>query len=159
MTLIIASILILLFNLPFGYWCGNVKKFSLHWFLSIHIPIPFIVLARIFTNLGFQWYTYFFTVTAFVAGQYSGRLIYRNLKEKNSDMVSSIIFVDLFRYFRSVWFVICFYINALFFNIWSIKQVITYRFNICSIFTYAIAIELNLIVNSIDLFKILQCDI
>jgi hypothetical protein len=102
MTLIIASILILLFNLPFGYWRENVKKLSLQWFLSIHIPIPFIILARIFTNLGFQWYTYFFTITAFVAGQYSGKLIYKNLKEKNSDMVSSIIFVDLFRFFRQV---------------------------------------------------------
>jgi hypothetical protein len=97
MVLIIVTLLIFLSNVPFGYWRANVKKFSLQWFLSIHIPIPFIVLARIFTDLGFQWYTYFFTVTAFFFGQFSGKIIYNILKEKHADLVSSLIFRDLFR--------------------------------------------------------------
>ncbi len=98
MILLIVSILIFISNVPFGYWRANVKKFSLQWFLSIHIPIPFIVLARIFTDLGFQWYTYFFTVSSFFFGQYSGKLIYKAFKEKNSEIVSSFILVDIYRY-------------------------------------------------------------
>ncbi len=100
MTLIIVSILIFILNVPFGYWRENVKKFSLQWFLSIHVPIPFIILARMYTDLGFQWYTYFFTVTAFFLGQYSGKLIYRNFKEKQAGLVSSFILVDVYRYFN-----------------------------------------------------------
>ena len=54
--LIIISILVLLFNIPFGYWRANVKGFSVQWFLAIHIPVPFIIAVRIFLDIGFSWY-------------------------------------------------------------------------------------------------------
>jgi hypothetical protein len=99
MTLLIVTISIFVFNIPFGYWRANVKKFSTQWFLSIHIPIPFIILSRIYTNLGFQWYTYFFTVSSFFVGQFSGKLIYKAIKERRAELVSSFIFHDIYRYF------------------------------------------------------------
>ncbi|MFN8257448.1 MAG: hypothetical protein U0W24_17265 [Bacteroidales bacterium] len=97
MVLFITSFVILTGNIPFGYWRSNVKKFSFQWFLSIHIPIPFIILARIFTHIGFQWYTYFFTVSTFVMGQFLGKSIYTRMKLKYTEFISSFIFCDFYR--------------------------------------------------------------
>lgn len=87
MILLIVGSIIFFFNIPFGYWRANVKKFSFQWFLSIHLPIPFIILARVLTDLGFKWYTYIFTITAFFIGQYGGKIIYRSLKKKRYDLL------------------------------------------------------------------------
>ncbi|SJZ31327.1 hypothetical protein SAMN02745118_00203 [Selenihalanaerobacter shriftii] len=44
LTLILITFLI---NLPFGAYRTTTKKFSLAWFLSIHLPIPLIYWLRI----------------------------------------------------------------------------------------------------------------
>jgi hypothetical protein len=36
----------LILNLPFGLLRSKAKKYSLRWFLCIHLPIPFIYLLR-----------------------------------------------------------------------------------------------------------------
>jgi len=33
-------------NLPFGYQRSKYGKFSLLWFVYIHLPVPFIILSR-----------------------------------------------------------------------------------------------------------------
>ncbi len=66
--LAIIAILVFVLNIPFGYWRANVKRFSSQWFLAIHIPVPFIVALRIFSGIGFAWYTYVFLVGAFLPG-------------------------------------------------------------------------------------------
>jgi len=33
-------------NLPFGHLRSKTKRYSLHWFLYIHLPIPFIYFLR-----------------------------------------------------------------------------------------------------------------
>ncbi|MBA3070631.1 MAG: hypothetical protein FP829_00400, partial [Nitrospirae bacterium] len=38
-------------NMPFGYLRGKTKRFSLKWFLYVHLPIPFVLLARILSNI------------------------------------------------------------------------------------------------------------
>jgi len=38
--------LTLLISTPFGYWRDKTRKYSLAWFLSIHIPIPALYLIR-----------------------------------------------------------------------------------------------------------------
>ncbi|MBU8892339.1 MAG: hypothetical protein KOO66_06140 [Bacteroidales bacterium] len=91
--LIIISILVLLFNIPFGYWRANVKNYSFQWFLAVHIPVPFIIAVRIFLDIGFSWYTYLFLVSAFFMGQKLGSVIHNKL-EKHKD-VSSCLFMDL----------------------------------------------------------------
>jgi hypothetical protein len=40
------SFIIIIFNLPFGYWRQGTRKFSFHWFLYIHLPVPFVVWMR-----------------------------------------------------------------------------------------------------------------
>jgi len=94
-VLFIISIIVLIINIPFGYWRANVKRFSLQWYLSIHIPVPIIIVFRIFFEIGFTWYTYLFLVTAFFLGQKLGSIIYKYLKK--TDIVSSCLFMDLFK--------------------------------------------------------------
>lgn len=55
--LILIGIVIIAFilNVPFGYLRGKEKKFSLKWFLYIHLPIPFIFLLRRYTGVTFHY--------------------------------------------------------------------------------------------------------
>jgi hypothetical protein len=95
LLLIEVSVLVLIFNIPFGYWRYHVKRLSLQWFLAIHIPVPFIILARIFSDIGFHWITYVFLVSTFFLGQFIGGQIYKYRKARHT--VSSCLVMDLFR--------------------------------------------------------------
>ncbi len=39
-------VLIIVLNFPFGSYRLLTRKFSLAWWLSIHLPIPFIIVLR-----------------------------------------------------------------------------------------------------------------
>ena len=91
--LFIISIIVLILNIPFGYWRANVTRFSLQWFLSVHIPVPFIIALRIFSDIGFAWYTYQFLVTAFFLGQHLGTIIHKQIGK--TETVSSCLIMDL----------------------------------------------------------------
>ena len=96
MKILIISLIVLLFNIPFGYWRANVKKFSLQWVLAIHIPVPLIILLRIYSEIGFIWYTYIYLVSAFFIGQRIGYIIHSwHLNKYNN--TSSLLFYDLYK--------------------------------------------------------------
>lgn len=59
-----------LLNLPFGYLRVRSKKYSIAWFLYIHIPIPFIIFLRL--SFGFDWKAIPLIVAAAVSGQLIG---------------------------------------------------------------------------------------
>ena len=67
-------VLVLLFtvviNLPFGYWRQGLKKFTLPWWLAIHLPIPLIIAFRI--GLGIPYSTVPLVIASAVAGQWVG---------------------------------------------------------------------------------------
>ena len=65
-------------NIPFGFWRAGVRKFSLPWFLSVHLPIPFIVGVRLVSGLGFHLSTFPVMIAAYLAGQYTGGALRRN---------------------------------------------------------------------------------
>ncbi|MFA6403538.1 MAG: hypothetical protein WCX31_18235 [Salinivirgaceae bacterium] len=94
MRLVIISLVVFLFNIPFGYWRANVSQYSWQWVLAIHIPVPVIVFMRIYFNIGFAWYTYFFLVAAFFLGQQLGSKLH-NLFLKHNYAVSSCLVMDL----------------------------------------------------------------
>ncbi|HID43526.1 MAG TPA: hypothetical protein EYP30_07120 [Archaeoglobaceae archaeon] len=77
------AIIVFLLNLPFGYWRANTKKFSREWFLSIHVPIPFVVAIRILSGLGWRLVTFPVLVGAFFTGQFLGGKIYGLKKRLN----------------------------------------------------------------------------
>ncbi|AET67176.1 hypothetical protein Desor_1521 [Desulfosporosinus orientis DSM 765] len=70
MGLVILSVI--LFNIPFGYWRGYVRKFSGHWFLSIHLPVPVIACLRLSLGLGWDLRTFLMFVAAYGTGQWLG---------------------------------------------------------------------------------------
>jgi hypothetical protein len=97
MNLIFVTIFIFIFNLPFGYWRANVKKFSLQWILAIHLPVPFIITARIYSNIGFELYTYPILVGSFILGQYLGKFIYSKRKNLGYKPLTSCLVMDIVR--------------------------------------------------------------
>ena len=97
MNLILVTIFVFVFNLPFGYWRANVKKFSLQWTLAIHIPVPFVILVRIYSNIGFQFYTYPILVGAFFLGQLAGNFLHTRRKNLGHTPLTSCLVMDLFK--------------------------------------------------------------
>jgi hypothetical protein len=93
--LIVVGLVVFVFNIPFGYWRANVRKFSAQWILAIHIPVPFIVALRVLSGVGFSWYTYVFMVLSFFLGQKIGSLWFRQLKARGKS-VSSCLLADFF---------------------------------------------------------------
>ncbi|GAB4335707.1 MAG: hypothetical protein Kow0099_08280 [Candidatus Abyssubacteria bacterium] len=63
----------LVLNLPFGFLRARASKYSLRWFLYIHLPIPFVYLAR--TCLMVAAHFIPFLVCAAIVGQiWGGRI-------------------------------------------------------------------------------------
>jgi hypothetical protein len=60
----------LLLNLPCGYARAKSKRYSFRWFLWIHIPIPFIFIARTLLHVEFKYLPLF--VIAAITGQLVG---------------------------------------------------------------------------------------
>jgi hypothetical protein len=61
-----------LLNMPFGFWRKGVKKFSLAWFLAVHIPVPLAIGIRYLAGVGWNPSTLPFFIIAFLAGQFLG---------------------------------------------------------------------------------------
>jgi len=96
MNLIFVTLAVFVINIPFGYLRANVKKLSVQWFLSIHLPIPFVILLRIYGGIGFALYTYPIIVAAFFGGQYYGKIIFSKFQRDESLSLSSCLVMDLF---------------------------------------------------------------
>ena len=71
MKLAILALLYVLINLPCGYLRAGVQKRSPLWFLYIHLPIPFVVLLRIFV-FKISWHALPLLVGCYALGQWGG---------------------------------------------------------------------------------------
>jgi hypothetical protein len=72
MNLAILAGIIILLNLPFGYWRSQVPKFSVQWFFAVHLPVPLIVVLRVMSGAGFHATTFPLFVGSFFLGQFVG---------------------------------------------------------------------------------------
>lgn len=70
--ILLIALLIVLLNVPFGYWREGVRKFSPAWFAAVHLPVPLAVGLRYASGMGFRWATLPLFVAAFFAGQWLG---------------------------------------------------------------------------------------
>ena len=74
MNPVIAVIILMLaafiLNLPFGYLRAPAKKFSVKWFAYIHLPIPFIIVLRLFAGMSYRIIP--LLIVAAIAGQVVG---------------------------------------------------------------------------------------
>jgi len=75
----LASILVFVINLPFGYWRAQVRRFSVQWILAVHAPVPFVIVCRIILGLGWHFITFPVLIGAFFAGQFAGAKLQRFL--------------------------------------------------------------------------------
>ena len=75
----IALISLLLFalfsNIPLGYLRMGSPKYSVRWFVYIHLSVPFIIGLRIANNI--SWQVVPFSIALAVAGQMIGSRLYR----------------------------------------------------------------------------------
>lgn len=96
-ALILFSSLITIVNIPFGYWRANVQRFSLQWFLAIHIPVLFVVMIRITGELDYSLSSLVLFVGSFFIGQRLGSLLLHRIKQVELSNTSCMV-VDLYRY-------------------------------------------------------------
>jgi len=96
MKILVVGLIVFIINAPFGYWRSNVRRFSLQWFLAIHIPVIFVITLRLAFHLGFGWYTYVVLVAAFFLGQQLGSLIIKRMN-RIGNKVTSCLVMDLVR--------------------------------------------------------------
>ncbi len=98
MNLWFVGIIVFLINIPFGYWRSNVRKFSFQWILSIHIPVPFIIVLRYTSGIGFAFITYPVLVGAFFIGQFAGKLFHKRWENHEQIPLTSCLACDLLNY-------------------------------------------------------------
>jgi hypothetical protein len=77
MKLVFISAVVLLLNLPFGYWRAGARRFSLRWFFAIHVPVLLVIGLRLVSGIGWQMVTFPILIGAFFGGQFLGGLFKR----------------------------------------------------------------------------------
>jgi len=82
MPLFLLAGIVFVINIPFGYWRKTEKKFSIQWFLAIHIPVIISILLRYLSDIPFKWENLILFVFVFVVGQYTGKLVFSYRKRK-----------------------------------------------------------------------------
>lgn len=71
------ALLAFVLNIPFGYLRSHSKKFSLKWWMCVHIPVPLVVAARFALHANYQFIPLF--ILAAVAGQFiGGKISFKN---------------------------------------------------------------------------------
>ena len=94
MTVLGICLFTMIINLPFGYWRANVEKFSKAWFLAVHLPVPFVVAARLGFRVSFKFIPAF--LFSYFLGQWLGARWNRAMA-KRGVVPSSCLFVDIMR--------------------------------------------------------------
>jgi len=69
------ALLIVLVNLPFGYWRHGLRRFSPTWFVAIHAPVPLIVGLRVGMALPWRLETFPLLAASYFTGQFLGARI------------------------------------------------------------------------------------
>lgn len=62
-------------NIPLGYFRESSRRYSLRWFIFIHLSIPFIIGLRVSNDI--SWRAIPFTLALAVAGQWLGGRAHR----------------------------------------------------------------------------------
>ncbi len=97
MALLLDMAIVFAANIPFGYWRGNVRKFTWQWALAIHIPVVLAIILRMASHLPFEPLTMGAMVAAFFTGQTAGQRIRQPLALILSAPLTSCLPLDLLR--------------------------------------------------------------
>jgi hypothetical protein len=66
------ALAVLVLNIPFGFWRHGTRRFTLPWFLAVHLPVPLVVGLRVLSSLGWRFTTFPVLVASFFFGQFLG---------------------------------------------------------------------------------------
>jgi hypothetical protein len=72
MNIVWVAAIVLMLNMPFGYWRASVRRFSTQWLFAVHVPVPMVVALRIYSGLGWRLITFPVLIGAFFLGQFVG---------------------------------------------------------------------------------------
>ncbi len=75
MALVSLLVFAALSNIPLGYLRQGSPKYSVRWFVYIHLSVPFIIGLRITNHI--SWQVIPFSIALAVAGQMLGSRLYR----------------------------------------------------------------------------------
>lgn len=101
MILIAVMMAVFALNLPFGYWRGTTRKYSIPWVLAVHLPVPGVVALRLLSGLGFELYTFPILVLAFFAGQFAGARLHTWMHEHSAIDATGCLVMDIYHSIRS----------------------------------------------------------
>jgi hypothetical protein len=73
--LLALAVLILIVNLPFGFWRGGLRKFTLPWLVAVHAAVPIAVLLRMLLGVGWRLSTLPILIAAYFTGQLLGSTV------------------------------------------------------------------------------------
>lgn len=62
-------------NLPFGYFRAGQRRFSWPWLLSVHGPVPLVIVLRLLSHK--SWVVVPLLIACAVAGQLAGGMLRR----------------------------------------------------------------------------------
>ncbi|MBN2332568.1 MAG: hypothetical protein JXO49_10720 [Deltaproteobacteria bacterium] len=68
-AIVVIALVALVVNIPLGYLRAGVRKFSLHWFVYVHLSIPLVVWLRLSLGIRYQ------AVPIFIAMAIGGQLV------------------------------------------------------------------------------------
>ena len=68
--IIVVLAAVIVVTLPFGFYRARTDKFSLRWFLAIHVPVIFVFLIRFGSHLSYAFLP--LTFAAFTSAQLLG---------------------------------------------------------------------------------------
>lgn len=88
MNLWMVAAAVLVLNVPFGYWRAGVRKFSWQWILAVHLPVPMVIALRIYSGLGFHFYSFPIMIGAFFLGQMSGGKLKAILRRRDEEVLT-----------------------------------------------------------------------
>lgn len=94
-------VVILLLNIPFGYWRATVPRFSRGWALAIHIPVPVVIALRLASGIPWRPGPLAILVGAFALGQFLGGRLHALLEKHPRFHPTACLVWDIVNAFRS----------------------------------------------------------
>jgi hypothetical protein len=78
------ALAVLVLNVPFGFWRHGARRFTLPWFLAVHLPVPMVVGLRVLSTLGWRFATFPVLIASFFLGQFLGGKLHQWWKWKKA---------------------------------------------------------------------------
>jgi ABC-type dipeptide/oligopeptide/nickel transport system permease subunit len=76
-TALLIALSAFVINIPLGYFRSRCRRYSVMWFVYVHLSVPLIFLARVLSHTDYQFIVLF--ILAAATGQYfGGRMVSRS---------------------------------------------------------------------------------